>query len=70
MEFSNYKYKMLSSMMDPTGSGGKVSKQTVQLNPKLIAELASRHPSMLPIPDYVLNDEVRAYEPTYEALFM
>ena len=52
------------------GATCTVDLSTLELDSKEIAARASRHASMLPIPDYVINDEVRFFEPPAEALHM
>ena len=52
------------------GATCQVDLATLELDSKEIAFRASRHASMLPIPEYVINDEVRNFEPPREALHM
>jgi len=38
-----------------------IFKETVRPNAMQIMHKAAQHPSLLPIPDYVINDEVRNF---------
>ena len=38
--------------------------ETVRANAWEICRRAAQHPSLLPIPDYVMNDKIRAYKST------
>ena len=52
------------------GSSEPVTAKKEILNPKQVVELAAQNPLLLPIPDYVMNDTVRAFEPTEESIHL